>query len=576
MRSTIDLLLLFGAAALGAAFLLGGHYLPWTTFEQEVAAAIGASLWAVAALAQGGTSLPVSRLAALFALLSTVPLLQYCGGSIAFHSDALLPASYLLAFALSILTGHSLGLERVAAGDEHRPRPLQLLLAALLVAAALSAAGGLWQWQRLPAPLSMGPNLSGARISANLGQPNHLATLLLWGSVASLYFAAVHRWSTWTSGCLLILLGLGLVMTQSRAGVLGAMAVSAWAAWKGPSSGVRVSRRGVAIVCLLLLALILSWPSINDLLYLADAGGLSERLQPGRRWIHWATLLDASLRQPWLGYGWSQVSMAQWAAALDHPAGHEPLTQSHNLVLDLAIYNGWPIAIAVCGLGGGYLVRQVRACRSPSQWALLASLFVLLTHAMVEFPHDYAFFLFPAGLMVGLLQAESPAPAEGWSVPRVAGAVALAALGGLLIAVSVEYLKVQSSFRDLRFREAGFVKDGGDAPPPPPDVRLLDQPRQFHRFMLTPARPGMAKSELEWMQQVTQRFPIPPAMMRYALASGLNAEDAEAMRTLRLLCSIQPVKRCEEGRETWQKAQDTYPQLRRIPFPEAADATQSD
>ena len=96
--------MIYGMGLLGCAWswLLPGHYFPWSSFQQEVFAAVGAALVAVATLAStGNRALLWPRLTMATALLAVVPLIQWRMGMIPFFADALLPALYLLAFSLA-------------------------------------------------------------------------------------------------------------------------------------------------------------------------------------------------------------------------------------------------------------------------------------------------------------------------------------------------------------------------------------------------------------------------------------------------------------------------------------------
>jgi len=95
----------------------------------------------------------------------------------------------------------------------------------------------------------------------------------------------------------------------------------------------------------------------------------------------------------------------------------------------------------------------------------------------------------------------------------------------------------------------------------------LDGPREYHRFMITPARVDMSAEEVDWMRRVMQRNAYPPAMMRSALAAGLNGRPEEAAQTLRRLCHMHVELRCEEARASWSAAQQQFAVLRPIPAP---------
>jgi O-antigen ligase len=556
----MPLTMTFGLALLGVGFLMPGHYVPWVSFEQQAAPALGALLIGATALREGHRlALPAIALAAL--LLAAVPLLQFAVGQVDYRSDAFVSSAYLAALAACIVTGRSLALTA-----DDRSRLVTGLAWALLAAALASAVIALVQWQQLRWSIFIVDLQPGGRPFGNLAQPNHLATLLALGFVAGLCLYESRRIGSVTLAVAAVLLGWGLVMTQSRTGWLFAALLLLWWAWQRRAVALRLPGTALAAALALYIAGIAAWSPINDALLLSAPADLESRLQGGTRWIHWPTLWDAAWRQPWFGYGWGQVVHAQQAAVLDHPPVGEWLLQSHNLLLDLMIYNGVPLGLAVFGLLVWWFVRHIRACRSVEQWALIAAVGTVFTHALLEYPLDYAYFLLPTGLMMGALEALHPQPAARWALPRGAFACLLAGLAAMLVWISIEYVKVESATRQLRFVMLGI---GVDKVPdaPVPDVWLLDQPREFHRYWMTPATTGMSTEQLDWMRRVSMREPRPPAQLRYALAAGLNGRLDEAAVTLARLCQLHPALRCDEGRESWLAAQQQHPVLRSIPYP---------
>lgn len=554
------MLLTLGLATLALGFLMPGHYVPWASFEQQLVCAFGALLIGGAAL-RGTTHVAVSQIAALSALLATVPLVQWAFGQVDFRSDAGVSASYLAAFASCVVTGQTL-----AGRPDNRRRLIVGLSWALLIAALLSAAIALVQWLQLRWSIFIVDLRPGGRPYGNLAQPNHLATLLALGSVASLYLYELRRIGGAALAAASMLLSWGLVMTQSRTGWLFAALLLLWWAWQRRAVALRLPGAALFATLSLYAAGIAAWSPLNDALLLSAPADFESRLQAGTRWIHWPTLWDAAWREPWFGYGWGQVVLAQQAAVLDHPPVGEWLLQSHNLLLDLLIYNGLPIGFAVFGLLVWWFVRHIRACRSVEQWALIAAVGTVFTHALLEYPLDYAYFLLPTGLMMGALEALHPEPAGRLRLPRWAYATVLAGLAGMLVWITAEYLKVESATRQLRFVMLGI---GVDKVPdaPVPDVWLLDQPREFHRYWMTPATPGMSVERLDWMRRVSMREPRPPAQLRYALAAGLNGRPEEAAVTLARLCKLHAAVRCDEGRASWSAAQQQHPALLGIPYP---------
>lgn len=554
-----SLVVSLGAATLGLAFLTPGHYLPWASFQSQWVSAIAVLIIAAAMVGRSAdvasSRLPLPSLAALSLMLAVAPLLQFVFGEATFFSDALLSSLYLLGMALAIVTG-------AVSTMSDRHDLTTSLFGALLAAAAVSVALALLQWLQFGSFLFVADLRPGDRPGANLSQPNHLATLLSLGVVGSLYFFETRRLAGFTCALLLAWLGLGLAMTQSRTGWLSMALLAAWCLWKRGSLGLRVRPAAIGIAAALFVALVAAWSRINEALLLGG-GSLQERLKPGTRWLHWQALWEAAWLEPWSGYGWQQVSTAQLRTVLGYPPTQEMVQNSHNLLLDLMLWNGAWLGLAVMGCLVWWYVKQVRNCGSTERFTLIAAVSVIGVHALLEYPLDHVYFLLPFGLLIGLLELPgTPKPV----LPRPLFAGALAFMLAMLLWIGDEYLTVEQANRDVRLLLAGY---GVDKVPsvPPPDVRLLDGPREYHRFMITPARPGMREDELDWLLRVMQRNAYPPAMMRYAVAAGLNGRPDEAALTLRRLCHMHVEARCDEARDAWAAVQRQYAVLRAVSAP---------
>jgi O-antigen ligase len=554
-----------GVFLIGLAFLLPGHYLPWLTFQSQWVGALGVlcvGLGAAQAASRGELANPIAfpPIAWLALLSAFVPMFQWFGGRTYFFSDALLPTLYLIGFALSIAAGATW-----AAIDNGRW--LDGLFAAFSIAAAVSVGLALMQWLGWGSGGVWIADLPrGGRPFANLGQPNHLATLLALGLVGVLRAYEKDRCSAILASIAAAWVVIGLVMVQSRTGWLFVVFLVVWWTAMRRGVGLRIGRLPVLLGAVLLVVGVVIWEPINARLLLANTATLDERLQAGPRREIWMLLADAVWQAPWTGYGWNQVTLAQQAVALDHAAIGRMFQNSHNTVLDLALWAGLPFALLWIVVVGRLLVRQVKACNSADTWCTLAAIGAIVLHAMLEYPLEQAYFLLPLGLLVGALPSHSrPGLVAQW--PLSAFFLTLSLMLGALLWIGAEYLKVEQTNRDVRLMLAGF---GLDKVPsvPPPDVILLDGPREYHRFMITTASPNMPPDKLDWMRVVAQRNAFAPAMMRYALAAGLNGRATDASLTLQRLCRIHSTERCEEARGTWLSAQYQFPELLRIPLPQ--------
>ncbi len=544
-----------GLLLLCLGYLLPGHYSPWVSFQQQWLASCGVSLVALGVVvdrANRDTQWPVAAWVAFGTAL--IPLVQLLTGQIAFVSDAVLASLYATGFGLSIVTG-------ATCSGESRSRLVEGLCGVLVAAGIASTGIAARQW------LQLGPNLyisdlgPGDRPFANLAQPNHLATLLGLGIIALLRWYEVNRIRGWVAALAAGWLAIGLLMTQSRTGwlIVGAIPV-AWLILRRQAK-LRLRAGPIILGVLACVIGVLLWDTVNNALYLTSQP-LGTRLQPGTRSLVWPVFVDAIGRAPWFGYGWNQVALGQQAAALDHPGALELFADSHNLFLDLMLWNGVPIGATLGAILLVWAVRRIRACRDADGWALLLALAALFLHSMVEYPFDYAYFLLPAGLLIGVLDGG----AKRSVMPRIALVVPTVLMMAMIGWIGVEYMNVEQAARQLRFVKARVGLDRVSTAPVP-DVVLLDALRESHRFAITEARSGLDAAELEWMHAVAQRHASAPILFRYAMAAGLNGRARDAADTLRIICKTNVPKKCAEGRAEWRRTQEQHPELASIPFP---------
>lgn len=550
----------FGLLALGLAWLLPGHYYPWVAFQQDTLSACGAWLIGLAAVVSVREwPARVSPLACVSGVLALVPLVQWATGILPFVSDALLAASYLMAFALTIIAGTQVARSRQFVGG---------LLATIGIAAAVSVGLCLVQWLDL-GPIGFVEQLGpGSRMAANFTQPNQLASLLGMAVVAVIWAFERRRIGGPVATAALSFVGCGLVMTQARVSWLFVLVfILMWALGRRRIP-LRTPGYAVAVASALFGLAVFAWAPLNASMHTgAFAVPVAERAQAGYRLAHWETLWDALMRSPWIGYGWQQTSVAQQAAVLDHPPTFESLIASHNQLLDLLIWNGFPIGLLVIAFIGWWAVTRMRRCVDIDTWAMLTALGVLFTHSMVEFPLQYAYFLLPAGLMIGVIEARSVVEARPpVSMARGLFVCALLLMAGLLATVFLEYVKVEEAVRRVRLRDAGYVQPG--FAPEVPRVDLLDGPREYIWLMLVVPHEHMPPADLDKMRAIVSRNNTPAAMLRYAAAATLNDRNAEADRVLRIMCRTQLERQCDQGRKLWAAWVTSQPRLGSVRYPD--------
>lgn len=553
------------------AYLLPNHYSPWLSFHQEMAAAIAFApllAWGIVR----SSHVPAITYGAI--VLAVVPILQIAAGKLYFSTDGWMSCLYLLGFALSSHAGAQC-VQTVPPSPKKSDLPaVEVLWTALLVAALLSALIAFHQWL-LPTHqgifiVEMPPR---SRPFGNLAQPNQLATLILLGAAGLMYLWEARRLRACYAILAIVLLLWALVMTGSRSVLLALLWLLPAYALMRKRCHLRTSPTAILLILSFYLGMTWLWPVLDEWLLLGSGVNTAlERMStPGIRQVIWVSLGDAIGRAPWFGYGWGQISVAQIAVALNHPPTHLLLESSHNLLLDLALWNGLPVAILVVIGLAFWFFHQVRSCDSPTSWATLLGVAVVFNHAMVEYPLSYAYFLLPVGFFMGFLSREKCMPlnaaCRSYLTPMTRGV--LFGLGvfaaGLTSSAAIEYFPMEADWSLMRFQEARI---GDLEKTEPPRAILLIGLQQFLKFSRTEARSGMSEEELEWMRRVSERFAYAAPMFKYASALSLNDRPEDAAMTLKKLCFMQPKSVCESAKKHWEVlAKGKHPELGKTNFP---------
>lgn len=542
------------AALFVVSFLLPNHYFPWLAFHSDFIATI-----ALFALASGGIcrfkkfTIPVCVLT-LFVVFS-IPLAQILLGKIVFSGDAVIASAYLFGFAVSVVLGRQLSAEM---GDKF----LFIFSACVVAVALFSVFAAIIQWLGLHYLSDWIIELSARqRPYANLGQPNNLSTLLCVGLISVIYIRERGTISGWTAFLLAGLLVFGIALTQSRTGWLIVGVFVFWWIFKRKKLGLKLGWIEVIGFVGLYIALVKMLPIIAEFLYLPVAS--EKAAEVGVRIVIWQQLLDAVWQGSFWGYGWNQLSYAQLSVAAA-PAYPNSLfvEHSHNLFIDLLVWNGPIIGSVLCLAIICWGIKNAVATRTLASWYGLACVGALAVHSMLEFPIEYAYFLFPLGLIIGSIYTSKKDSRIKLYCPRWLAVGVLIVSGAFIGTVFYEYQKIEADARLLRFETAriGLLKAEKKAP----DVKVLTQLREFLRFARTEAHANMSAAEIAWMEKVAHRYAYPPALFRYALALLLNGRADEGRLELVKLRQLHGEEMYLEAKENLRMLAKKYPQLNNI------------
>ena len=540
--------LIFWAFAIALTWLLPNHFPPWTGFHADAWMGLITLMAGITLLVLVRTEVNWHPISLLFAFLALVPWFQFGAGLLPFAGQAWVSSLYISGFLLVFMFG-----ERWESAN-----PLQLangLFLALFFATFISVWLQLFTWLALSDGditdiRSMG--LSGNRPYANLGQPNNLATLLIWGVLACFwaYLRGILGGAVATFSCFFLITGLAL--TQSRMGLLAATVLlgAIWIWRRLWPSRKLVWLASILYGYLWLAPFLLKW--LSGVLLLDGEGTYLRLQQQGElRLGAWRLFLRAIAEHPWFGYGWTEVGVAQLAVADKVPGLGVTFGHSHNLFLDLLLWLGLPFGLVTAGVLIRWFFSAGRRVGTPEDAVLVMLLGVVGIHAMVELPLHYAYFLLPTGLVMGIICARSGA--------KVVFSTSHWTLGVILLVTSIifgvvirDYFRVEASYNAFRFEKAR-IGLGKTPLGKPPEVLMLTHLRDWNRLARFEVTPSMTSEQLQWMEAVTNAFPSAPGVYRLATALAMNDRSEDALRWLNKICKITDEKECDLIQRVWEE-----------------------
>lgn len=536
---------------------------PWPTLFQELAAGLAIVPLALWVIARWPGALRADWASISFALAALVPLVQAVSGMFAFPGEAPLISIYLLGIATTMVIARRS--EECVTG-----RALDALFAGLFMAALISSGLAMAQWLNVGSDSFVSSSPFSGRTEGNIGQPNLLSSLLVWGLVGLWWAYQQHRVGGPVTFLAAAMLLVGIVSSQSRTGwiAVGLLLVVGLVSPRGLNSAkLRPGLIGLAAWFSLCLV---AWPALSAMLYGAQAVDVAGRLSVGLRPQLWAMMMSGVEHRPWFGYGWNQGRLVQEAVYPAYANLGNGVQHAHNLVLDLLLWNGVPLGLVFTVLLATWFWWQVRRVNSPQEILLLLALSTFIVHTMLELPHVHAYFLIPVALMMGALNAKTGFPTV-LKISRLVGGLTVALLGGALLLSWIDYVRIESDVLSYRMRVARV----GNLPASPfPRVYVLVGLKSSLIGLRMKPRSEMG-ADLERMRLTALRYPVESAWFNYAHAAALNHQPLEARKALLRFCLLFPKDRCDEARTTWTAALAESPTMENVIFPDATKLIQS-
>lgn len=556
-----------GALLLSLVWLVPNHQLPWSAFHHELVMAVTLGLIAVILAWQTRWRMPMSLFGAVLLALALVPWGQWLGGLIPKAGTAAISSAYVGAVGLAFLIGHA------ARVQQHR-RLLDILFAALALGAALNVPVQWIQWLQWYSSeleslvlLLVPPINERQRPSGMILQPNQLATVQVWGLLGLAWFRH-HRMLSVPLFVLLfgwVCLGIGL--TQSRAGLLAMASVAILLAifLKGET------RKTIVVTWWASLGALLVWSlyfkEVSTWLGIVHGGESRLTAIDGARIDGWRAFGAAILERPWSGYGLTDGGAAYVAVAHSRPDIYigERFGHAHNAILDVVLWFGVPLGLLLlAALGTWATKRLLELPRRPENVFAMAALCALGVHSMLELPHQFLYFIAPAGLLAGWLMPDRPAEVLQ-SLPRFTWAVV--GTGTLLIAalISADYFPYQERYTEWRFEHGRVGKRPNIEVHAPRVLNQIHDELALYRLAI---RPGMDVNELRWVSESAQTAFSPPGYYLAAKAHALAGEIEKARVWMMRYNATMGAEGVRVVKAIWARDQRTYPALAGVVWPD--------
>ncbi|MFT7387886.1 MAG: O-antigen ligase [Candidatus Endobugula sp.] len=511
-------------------FVVSFNKILWHTFYNDYLAFVGLLLF-VAGLLCTKQKLYVTPVAMVLLLIACIPLLQWVLGVIFFWGDAFVAFAYVAGAGLAFFCGTN------SVFQGQRQRILFSFAVLFLLLGLISFYMSLYQFFQLDYGNGLiYQNTDGARIFGNLRQPNNFSSLLMMSLLFVWYLFEKKCYSRTIWLLLTLCMVTAIVLVQSRTSILVMVLVFFFFLFSRRKIQFRASIVDIVMIIVAYSVLRIAFQALGDAVFTKELVGVAKNVyafSDSSRLLIWYEALKAIVDGPFWGYGWNQVGLAQVLLDSDLTKVLH-FRQSHNLFLDIILWNGPAIGLSLIFALIVFIWRSACDCRSVEDWILLVVVGALFTHAMVEYPLHYAHFLLPIVFLIGLFDKKG-AHAKGVisvSPVLICGVTMFATF--LLITVVNDFgvieKKTQTAHTDLRQYDIR-IKTHKTLD----DIVLLTQLRELLKFSKEEITLGVSEDDIIRFKKVSHRFPSPLALSYYAKACYVNGQQGEASRVLNVI-----------------------------------------
>ncbi len=230
------------------------------------------------------------------------------------------------------------------------------------------------------------------RFYGNIGQPNHISTLLCMGVVSSFLLYRLGLFNSKKLYFISFLFIFFIFLTGSRAGILILILMGFWLLWGFKE--IEIKNKIKYILSITIFYNLIQYFFVDNSRF---KSGKVSALDQSRLEL-WSDAISIIQSNPFLGYGVNGVKTARIFGDLSFKI---PYVSSHNMILDIFIWFGF--------LGGGILLcfllyfLLIILIKENNRDIVILFLIPFLIHCMLEYPFRYLYFLILVLPIVGLI-----------------------------------------------------------------------------------------------------------------------------------------------------------------------------
>lgn len=376
-------------------------------FSSEIST-FAAGLSVLAALFYQNIKIPRAQI--LLLPFTLIPIVQWGCGLVFDLSTALLSTFYLLGFWFMVLAGYNLSLDQ-----KKRDQIFSGFSLLVIITSLFTSLIAIFQWLNIESHLIYTLHLIGNRPYGNFGQPNNMATFLIIGLLGCLYLYEKNKVTVWLLLPSALIILFTIALSQSRTSWIVFPFLFIY--WVVKQFGKQKRFRFVQglLWCLaffliagLILPYITQFIEFSTNTEITETSSFVARAGSGHERIGmWIQILHGIAQQPWLGYGWSQTSVAV-VDSIQYGTVHVWFNSAHNVLLDIIIWNGIPIGIVIIAYFTCWFLWLNQQAKETISIIAIMMVCTVLIHTMLEFPQRYAYFLLTCGFLLGIIQAQTP------------------------------------------------------------------------------------------------------------------------------------------------------------------------